>query len=288
MVLSAKLGDPDRTFDCLDLLGAEAFVLMWDSTFDPYRDEPPLHRAAAEVEPGRRTDRQRVASSAPASATAPPTESCVASSRLRAALSLPETYLKYPQPLFGDPPMPRKCSVCNPEQRESIDQDLLSGTPYRSVGKRYGVGTSAVFRHKRDHITQLIAQAVEAREVRGLEHGDDLLGQLQSLNGRAMSILDDAETSGDRRGALAAIREVRNIIELNAKLCGQIREQHLHLHGHQMLTPEAAEQFVEAMSTMEEVLHRLPAPGSIRDDVHLLSGKDALPKPSSFEESELP
>ncbi len=184
--------------------------------------------------------------------------------------------------------MARPCTVCSHDQHESIDQDLLSGTPYRAVGKRYGVGTSAVFRHKRDHITQLIAQAVEARGARDLEYGDDLLGQLQSLNGRAMSILDSAETSGDRRGALGAIREVRSIIELNAKLCGQIQERHLHLHAHEQLSPEARQQFMEGVALMREFTEKCLPQGDIRDDVHLLSGAEALPKATSFEESELP
>lgn len=185
--------------------------------------------------------------------------------------------------------MARPCTVCTHPDHETIDRDLLSGTPYRAVGKRYGVGTSAVFRHKRDHITKLMAEAVQAREVRDLEHGGDMLDQLEFLNQKTLRILADAEEAGDRRGALAAIREARSTIELTAKLCGQIREQHLHLHGHQMLSPEAAEQFVDAMSTMEAVLHRLPPPGAIRDDPHLLSGADALPRATSFADTdELP
>ncbi len=107
--------------------------------------------------------------------------------------------------------MARACTVCTSPDRTSIDRDLLSGTPYRAVGKRYGVGTSAVFRHKRDHLTELMARAAKARGARDLEYGDDLLGQLVGLNGRAMSILDDAEASGDRRAALGAIREVQSL-----------------------------------------------------------------------------
>ncbi len=92
---------------------------------------------------------------------------------------------------------------------------------------------------------------------------------------------------GDRRVALAAIREARSTIELNAKLCGQIREQHLHLHGHQQLSPEAHEQLMEAVEEMRLFRERcLPAPGSIRDDPHLLSGAQALPRTAGFEHSD--
>ncbi len=138
--------------------------------------------------------------------------------------------------------MPRPCTICTHPNREAIDQELLAGTSYRTVGKQHSVGVSAVFRHRRDHLTELMAQAVQARGVQELGYGDDLLGQLEFLNGKTLKILDEAEATGDRRGALAAIREARSTIELNAKLCGQIREQHLHLHGHQQLTagPRAA------------------------------------------------
>ena len=178
--------------------------------------------------------------------------------------------------------MARPCSICTHPDRKTIDQQLLNGTPYRTVGKQHTVGVSAVFRHRRDHLTKLMAQAVEARGVQELGYGDDLLGQLEYLNGKTLKILDEAEAMGDRRVALAAIREARSTIELNAKLCGQIREQHLHLHGHTMLSPEAAEQFIEAMATMQKVVGKLPK-GDIRDDPHILSGAEALPRAASFD-----
>ena len=179
--------------------------------------------------------------------------------------------------------MPRPCTICTHPDRETIDQELLTGTPYRTVGKQHDVGVSAVFRYRRDHLTRLMANAVEARGVRNLEYGDDLLDQLEFLNGKTLKILDEAEAMGDRRGALAAIREACSTIELNAKLCGQIREQHLHLHGHQQLTPEAHQQFMEAIEVMRDYREKcLPPQGSIRDDVHLLEGESALPRTTYY------
>ena len=84
---------------------------------------------------------------------------------------------------------------------------------------------------------------------------------------------------GIDKGALAPFGRRASTIELNAKLCGQIREQHLHLHGHQQLTPEAHTQLMDAVEVMRDFRERcLPAPGSIRDDVHLLEGESALPR----------
>ena len=52
-----------------------------------------------------------------------------------------------------------------------------------------------------------------------------------------------------------------------------------------MLSSEAAEQFIEAMATMREVVGKLPQ-GDIRDDPHLLSGEAALPRVASFESTD--
>ena len=49
------------------------------------------------------------------------------------------------------------------------------------------------------------------------------------------------------------------------------------------LTGEVAEQFAGAMESLKGVLDQLPAKGSIHNDVHLLSGSEALPKPSSLD-----
>jgi hypothetical protein len=133
-----------------------------------------------------------------------------------------------------------------------------------------------------------MAQAVEARGVQELGYGNDLLGQLEFLNGKVLKILEDAEASGDRRGALAAIREARSTIELNAKLCGQIREEHLHLHGHQQLTPEAVEQMASVMENVQALLEHRSQKGSIRDDVHLLEGESTLPRPVHLERGDEP
>jgi hypothetical protein len=51
---------------------------------------------------------------------------------------------------------------------------------------------------------------------------DDLLGEIRRLQDRAAGILDGAELSGDGRLALAAIREIRGIVELLAKMLGEL------------------------------------------------------------------
>jgi transposase-like protein len=118
--------------------------------------------------------------------------------------------------------MPRRCTVCDHPQRHGIDEALVSGAPYRSVAKRFGISESAVYRHKSDHLP---AHLLKAREVEEVTQADDLLEQVRNLQGRALDILECAEKAGDLRTALAAISQARGNLELLGKLAGELDER---------------------------------------------------------------
>ena len=118
--------------------------------------------------------------------------------------------------------MPRRCTVCDHTQRHSIDETLVTGAPYRSVAKRFGLSESAVYRHKTDHLP---AHLLMARQVEEVAQADDLLEQVRHLQGHALDILERAEKSGDLRTALAAISQARGNLELLAKLLGELDER---------------------------------------------------------------
>ena len=65
----------------------------------------------------------------------------------------------------------------------------------------------------------LLLQASEAAEV---IKADDLMGSIRSLRARTLEILKSAETAGQLETALKAIREVRGILELLARLSGEL------------------------------------------------------------------
>lgn len=111
--------------------------------------------------------------------------------------------------------MPRTCTVCLHPQKPEIDSALLSGQPFRNVALRFGTSSSALFRHRNDHIPVALAKAHEAKEI---EHGDDLFSQVRSLNDKTMRILLQAEAAGDPRTALMAVREARGNSELLCKM----------------------------------------------------------------------
>jgi hypothetical protein len=117
--------------------------------------------------------------------------------------------------------MPRRCSVCDHLERHGIDETLVTGAPYRSVAKRFGLSESAVYRHKTEHLP---AHLLKAKEVEEVAHADDLLQQVRDLQSHALDILERAEKAGDLRTALAAISQARGNLELLGKLAGELDE----------------------------------------------------------------
>jgi hypothetical protein len=118
--------------------------------------------------------------------------------------------------------MPRRCTVCAHLQRQDIDELLVSGGPYRSIAKRFGLSESAVYRHKTEHLPAHLSKARAANEV---AQADNLLDQVRNLQGHALDILERAEKTGDLRTALAAISQARGNLELLGKLAGELDER---------------------------------------------------------------
>jgi transposase-like protein len=117
--------------------------------------------------------------------------------------------------------MPRRCTVCDHPERHNIDEVLVTGAPYRSVAKRFGLSESAVYRHKVEHLPAHLLKAKEAEEV---AKADDLLEQVRYLQAHALDILERAENAGDLRTALATISQARGNLELLGKLAGELTD----------------------------------------------------------------
>jgi len=104
----------------------------------------------------------------------------------------------------------RVCTVCSHAERPAIDRALLAGEPERTIANRWGISRASVHRH-RAHI----ATAVQAQQALTIER---LVNDLADLQRRALALLAKAEEAGDLRAALAAIREVRGVIETGSRL----------------------------------------------------------------------
>ena len=116
----------------------------------------------------------------------------------------------------------RKCKICEHKDRNKIDLDIASKNgSLRTISDRYNVPIGSLKRHKESgHVVKKIAKAAEAKEVTA---ASDLLNQVQDLSARALSILSQAEGTGDLRTACSAIREVRGTLELLLKVSGELK-----------------------------------------------------------------
>ena len=115
--------------------------------------------------------------------------------------------------------MPRRCTICDHEQREAIDQELVRGASLRDIAGRYRVSKSALERHKANHLPATLAKAKQAQEV---ARADSLINEMRELQQITMRILDEAGKSGDHLVALRAVGEARRNLELLGKLLGEL------------------------------------------------------------------
>jgi hypothetical protein len=141
------------------------------------------------------------------------------------------------------------CSVCTHPERDAIERALLDGETLRSIGDRFGLSKDAVSRHK-PHIGTALVKAQEIKEV---ARADSLLDQVKDLNRRALRILERAEERGDVRECCAAIRECRGVLELLAKVAGEIPPEGSTIVNI-MMNPE----WVQIQTTILQVLEPYP------------------------------
>lgn len=128
------------------------------------------------------------------------------------------------------------CTICSHAKRNEIERSILDGKSERSIAKQYDVTAAAVHRHKENgHIQKRIAKAKAIKEV---AQADTLLDQVKSLSERALSILSQAEGTGDLRTACSAIREVRATLELLLKVSGELKGDQPVVNIGIMIDPE--------------------------------------------------
>jgi len=137
--------------------------------------------------------------------------------------------------------MPRKCSVCTNPNRQQIDKAMVSRQPYRIVALQFGVSRDAVARHRK-HIAAMVAKSIDPEQ---LAQSGSLLAQLEELRLEAQRLKQKAERAGDYRAALAAVRELCRIVELVAKLCGQLDARTETNIINVNLDPEAAKRIAQ-------------------------------------------
>jgi hypothetical protein len=101
----------------------------------------------------------------------------------------------------------------------------MAGHPsVRDLEAKYGVSKSALQRHRQGCIAEVMAKAAEARDVALVEHGGDLLEQLEGLREEGRQILAEARSTNNPAVALRAIGSLGRLLELTGKLEGRLND----------------------------------------------------------------
>ena len=163
--------------------------------------------------------------------------------------------------------MARTCTICRHDGKEEINRALLDSEPFRHIAARTGTSTTALQRHKNEHLPVALAQAVEAEQV---ANGDTLLEQLESLRAKASGILTAAEQAGDLRTALNGVKEIRATLELIAKLTGEL------VNRHQVAVYDATDSFRPYEDWRDDELRAMVLRVGALKDAGLLGSDEAL------------
>ncbi len=119
--------------------------------------------------------------------------------------------------------MARKCSICTHKQRIAIEADILDNVPYRDIATRYNVGRMPVQRHKQNgHIEDSL---IKAHGIRKIVNADDLLVKILYLQEETLMVLSEAKDDKNQNTVLSAIGKAGQLIELQARLAGQLQEK---------------------------------------------------------------
>ncbi len=114
------------------------------------------------------------------------------------------------------------CSICHHPFKIEIDKQILDGTPLSAIEGQFGINRKSLMNHRDDCITSDMAKAAEDEQEEAKERGEDLWTQLKELRTRTQAILDKVEAGASYKTALSAIRELTRLLELQARIQGQI------------------------------------------------------------------
>lgn len=136
--------------------------------------------------------------------------------------------------------MPRRCLVCLHPERLEIDKAIIAVEPFRHIAKRFAISSSAVVRHKDNHLLPQIAkvrqvpdapeaaasaaQAQRAKETEEATQALDVLKQLRAINAACLEVLTKARAAGNDATLLRTVDRIHRQIELQARLLGDLQD----------------------------------------------------------------
>lgn len=140
--------------------------------------------------------------------------------------------------------MNTRCTVCHDPQRAAIEQAHLDGTPYRELAQRFGRSRTTIQQHIKAHLPNAAQKALRAADGREIAAGDRLLADINDLRHKAEALRLKAEKKGDLRTAMQGIRELGRLIELMARMLGEIRDREISITNVQ-IDPATADRMAQ-------------------------------------------
>jgi hypothetical protein len=179
--------------------------------------------------------------------------------------------------------VPRTCLTCQHAQHEQIDIELLAGKSTYELGRRFGLDRKALARHRDDHLP---ARMVKAQVKAAVRHADDLVGRIDRLIDETERLKQLAEDGGDIRGALMGVGRLTDVLELLAKVKGEIDGTRVNINvGQDPATLQgyarfrAATRFIHAEDKWERIWQFIAELGP--DPITLTMPPDPEPKQPS-------
>jgi len=126
--------------------------------------------------------------------------------------------------------VPPACTICRHKRRAQIEAALVAGESLRHIEKRWGVGYSAVARHKHRCVAPVVAAAAAAVEE---AYSERLIDQVRGLQARTIAlvvevegVLSRARKPAAKLGAVVVaakvVKEIRGNMELLGRLTGEL------------------------------------------------------------------
>src|SRR5579862_3913905 len=116
------------------------------------------------------------------------------------------------------------CRACKHPSRDQIDRDITDGKPLRAIVAYSGLSLGGLVRHK-DHIRDLLKDAMRTRASESAEHADDLVLRIERVVTAAEEILTAAKSEKSFGPATQALNSVLRALELIARLRGDLQPQ---------------------------------------------------------------
>jgi len=116
----------------------------------------------------------------------------------------------------------RQCTVCAHADTKKINEQLVGGATLDTLANTYKLTKAALQRHQKNHIP---AQLVKAQYAQEIAAADSLMERVTSLNRKAEDVYRRALDAENLTAAIAAVREMRGITELYAKITGELQAQ---------------------------------------------------------------